>query len=230
MKQDKLDLVTGRDIADPDRVGKLQKVLRHFPQDMAAERRHEILREAFEAYVLGAEGPVQLAAKFPDMEKNSLFRIVRIMGWDRQREEHLLQMQTAVALRYTQVVEKLRGGIVDAVAGEKVGTLLSSLVEQMSDAASGSEDEKGTRYVGATLRRLAEAYKQVADVALSAVAAGEKAMQMPEAAHLLREKGDGKAGKQPWLAVNASGPVTLVSGDGARDDVRDVEASEEGEG
>jgi hypothetical protein len=194
----------------PDKARRENKILRHFPPGTLSARASEIVGEAFERYVVRGESAEEIAEAMPDAPARLVRRLVRAMGWNDRREQHLLELQTASAIRYAKTVERYRDGVVTAVAGEDTSALLGSLVAQMKRTLEPDDGEAG-KYAGAAVRRLAEAYKQIADVALSAVnISGE----MPELAALRRKAEGGGAGKQPWLSVHAAGPVTISSGRG----------------
>lgn len=175
-----------------------------------------LIAAARDAYVGGgAAGPKELAKQFPKLPREVCQKMVDLFGWRKQRAERLEDLQVAAAVEYADYLRSART------------TVAKNLVDQLGPAVKMLTDEIGTslgdadsKYRTMDARRLAEAVAQLADKLMKAAAVDGTMPELPESA-----LPDGKAkGKQPWMTINAAGPVTI-----GKTDVpgRDVPAEQE---
>lgn len=166
----------------------------------------QTVARAHEAYVkasvTGADG---LAQMFPSVPEDVFAKMIRALGWKEQRDEHLADLRTAAAVGYVDFVNRVRATeakrIVDAV-----GPVVEKLAQEINSALSGDG-----QYRTIDARRLSEALAQLSGTLMQAAAVDGK---MPEPEEGAGDGDDKKGKKKPWVTVNASGPVTMVSGDG----------------
>ena len=192
----------------PAKLSKMEDVLALCPDIEDVPELLETLTKAREAYLTGAAaGPRDLAAKFPKLPVEVCRRMVESFGWRKQRVERLEDIQVSAAVEYADYVRQQRAKVAKSIV-DKLDPVLERMAKEVSEVLDADPEDSKYRTIDA--RRLAEALAQISGVLLQAVAADGKIPEVPES--MRDEARDKKGGKQPWLSINASGPVTMVAG------------------
>lgn len=187
-----------------EKESRITKLLDYCPAVADHNEMLALIAEARDAYVGGeAAGPKELAQRFPKLPREACQKMVDLFGWRAQRAQRLEDLQLSAAVEHAGYLRTARTTVAKALV-EQLGPAVKKLTEEI-ESSLGDADSK---YRTMDARRLAEAVAQLADKLMRAAAVDGTMPTMPESA-----MPEGKAkGKQPWVTVNASGPVTLAGG------------------
>ena len=193
----------------PVRKSRIDDLMSMCPDVKDVNELMDIMVAAKEAYVNGkAAGPKELSTLFPKLPYEVCQKMVSVYGWRSTRIERLEDLRVAAAVDFADYVRDARRKVAKDLVDQ-----LSPVVKLLSDEIGNSLGDADSKYRTMDARRLAEAVAQIADKLMKAAGIDGTAPALPESA-----LPDGKSrGKQPWMTINAAGPVTIAQGDDKKD-------------
>lgn len=197
-------------MSEETKPSRLDKLLDYCPAVAGYSELLVLLEEARQAYLRGDVADAgAMSVRFPKLPQDVCKKLLTVYGWKQQRIERLEELQVSSAVRYAELITDKR-----AEAAKKIIDSYSPVMESIATAIGDALNDGDNRFRMTDVRRLAESASQLGGLVLQAAAADGKVPELPES---LRDAVDKSKGKQPWITVNATGPVTLAAGDKKKD-------------
>lgn len=186
--------------------GRYAALMKKCPQVETVMEMIQLVAQAQEEYIRGkAVTSTDVAAKYPKLPAEVCEGLVRTMGWKRQREEYLREIQAAAAVDFAEFLYGNRRAVAKNVI-DNLGPALHKLAAELQRVMD-SPDGGDSRFKTSDARRLTEAISHLAGPLMQAAAIDGKVPELPKPGEA---EGDAK-GKRPWLQFNSQGPVTVVA-------------------
>lgn len=193
------------DLAKRDPSGLAIKLMELCPGITEPMKMLQLVAEAHSAYVYGeCTSARDLARKFENIPLEAFQYLVKSLDWPRQRAAYLDEVRTASEVKYAEFLEKTRAAVASEMA-EQLRPTIKAMNEKLS-AALLSDD----KYSTTDSRRLAEALSMLMDKLLQVVGVDGAPPKPADAAKVLQPD---KPVKQPFVTVNATGPVSVSAGE-----------------
>ncbi len=190
-----------KDLATYDPKNNLLRLTDRCPDVSSVEEMMDVLSRAHDLYISGeASSAVHLSRLVPELPVEVSRHLVNAMGWRDKREKHLEELRTAADIGYADMIRERRV----TVAGTMIDTFLPALEKLGAEIKTALDAGDSS-----TVRRLAESLTHIANPVMTSAAVDGK---VPELSRKDVTEGV-KSGKQPWINVTTTGPVTMQAGE-----------------